>query len=160
MAIWLLITKSLILTSPGSVSCKTELASHSEYMPRSQLCHAALEDTAGRKLALRRLLQSTPSWIVDCKINSCCPSGVGSGSGEPSEEDVAVGRRSTRARRPTQRLDARDWSASEPGPNAFQSRFPSRLRATVHRYFFPLIMRATHLCCYILLCSLTSLHMR
>ena len=54
---------------------------------------------------------------------------AGSGSEEPSEEDVAGGRRSSRARRPTQRLGA----GSEPGPSTRHSRFPSRLRATVHR---------------------------
>ncbi len=55
--------------------------------------------------------------------------GAGSGSGEPSEEDMAGGRRSSRARRPTQRLSV----GPEPGPSTRHSRFPSRLRATVHR---------------------------
>ena len=42
---------------------------------------------------------------------------------------MAEGRRSSRARRPTQRLG----TGSEPGPSTRHSRFPSRLRATVHR---------------------------
>ena len=74
--------------------------------------------------------------IVDSTCISCwhaclqgCALCAGSGSGEPSEEDIAGGRRSSRARRPAQRLE----DGSEPGPSTRHSRFPSRLRATVHR---------------------------